>query len=103
MAFFHVGAIAALFFFSWKALAVTVVLYWMCTGWGISLGYHRLHTHRSFVVPRWLEYWFAICGSMTLEGGPISWVAIHRIHHQHSDKPGDPHSPREGAWWAHMG
>ena len=103
MALFHVGAIAALFFFSWKALAVAVVLYWMTTGWGISLGYHRLHTHRSFVVPRWLEYWFAICGSMTLEGGPISWVAIHRIHHQHSDKPGDPHSPRDGGFWSHVG
>ena len=40
---------------------------------------------------------------MTLEGGPISWVATHRIHHQHSDRAGDPHSPREGGWWAHMG
>ncbi|HML16571.1 MAG TPA: fatty acid desaturase [Bryobacteraceae bacterium] len=103
MALFHVGAIAALFFFSWKALAITFALYWMCTGWGISLGYHRLHTHRGFVVPLWLEYWFAICGAMTLEGGPISWVAIHRVHHQYSDKPGDPHSPRDGAWWSHVG
>ncbi|MBV9269187.1 MAG: fatty acid desaturase, partial [Acidobacteriaceae bacterium] len=50
-----------------------------------------------------LEYFFAVCGAMTLEGGPISWVATHRIHHQHSDRHGDPHSPRDGAWWAHMG
>ncbi len=103
MAIFHIGALAALPFFSWKILAITVGLYWICTGWGISLGYHRLHTHRSFVVPQWLEYFFAVCGTMTLEGGPISWVATHRLHHQKSDQPGDPHSPREGAWWAHIG
>jgi fatty-acid desaturase len=100
---FHAGAIAALFFFSWKFLLATIFLYWMCTGLGISLGYHRLHTHRSYVVPTWVEYFFATCGSMTLEGGPISWVGIHRIHHQHADKHGDPHSPREGAIWSHIG
>jgi stearoyl-CoA desaturase (delta-9 desaturase) len=67
------------------------------------MGYHRLHTHRSYKVPLFLEYLFAVCGALTLEGGPIFWVATHRIHHQKSDKPGDPHSPRDGAWWAHMG
>ncbi len=99
----HIGAIAALFMFSWSALAVALVLYWVATGFGISLGYHRLHTHRSYKVPKWLEYFFAICGTLTLEGGPIFWVAVHRIHHQKSDKAGDPHSPRDGAWWAHVG
>jgi stearoyl-CoA desaturase (delta-9 desaturase) len=103
MAIFHIGAVAALFMFNWRAFAVAAFLYWMCIGLGISLGYHRLHTHRSFVVPRPLEYFFAVCGSMTLEGGPISWVATHRIHHQYSDKTGDPHSPHDGGWWAHMG
>ena len=100
---FHVGAIAALFMFSWRNLAVALVLYWMATGLGISLGYHRLHTHRSYKVPLALEYFFAVCGALTLEGGPIFWVATHRIHHQHSDQPGDPHSPHEGGFWAHMG
>ncbi len=100
---FHVGAIAALFMFSWKVLAVTIFLYWMTIGLGISLGYHRLHTHRSFKIPLYLEYFFALCGALTLEGGPIFWVATHRIHHQKSDQPGDPHSPRDGAWWAHVG
>ena len=99
----HVGAVAALFTFTWRNLAAAVFLYWMATGLGISLGYHRLHTHRSYIVPLWLEYFFAVCGTMTLEGGPIFWVATHRIHHQLSDQPGDPHSPREGAWWAHIG
>jgi fatty-acid desaturase len=103
MAILHAGAIAALFFFSWKILAATVVIYWMTTGLGISMGYHRLHTHRSYKVPVGLEYFFAVCGALTLEGGPISWVATHRIHHQNSDLPGDPHSPNEGAWWAHAG
>jgi len=103
MAFLHVGAIAALFFFNWQILAATIFLYWMTTGLGISMGYHRLHTHRSYKVPVGLEYFFAVCGALTLEGGPISWVATHRIHHQNSDLPGDPHSPNEGAWWAHAG
>jgi fatty-acid desaturase len=100
---FHIGAIAALFFFSWQNLAVALFLYWMCTGLGISMGYHRLHTHRSYKVPLLLEYFFAVCGALTLEGGPLFWVGIHRIHHQKSDQPGDPHSPRDGAWWAHCG
>jgi stearoyl-CoA desaturase (delta-9 desaturase) len=103
MTLFHVGAIAALFMFSWRNLAVAVFLYWVATGLGISLGYHRLHTHRSYKAPRLLEYFFAICGSLTLEGGPITWVATHRIHHQKSDHDGDPHSPRDGMWWAHVG
>jgi stearoyl-CoA desaturase (delta-9 desaturase) len=99
----HAGAIGALFMFSWRALFVGIALYWMSVGWGISMGYHRLHTHRSYKIPRWLEYFFAFCGTLSLEGGPIFWVATHRIHHQYSDKPGDPHSPKEGAWWSHIG
>ncbi len=80
-----------------------MLLYWVSVGLGISMGYHRLHTHRSYKLPRALEYFLAFCGTLSLEGGPIFWVATHRIHHQYSDKPGDPHSPREGAWWAHIG
>jgi stearoyl-CoA desaturase (delta-9 desaturase) len=100
---FHIGAIAALFMFSWRNLLISMALYWITVGWGISLGYHRLHTHRSYKVPLWMEYFFAVCGTLTLEGGPIFWVATHRIHHQKSDQAGDPHSPHDGAWWAHMG
>jgi stearoyl-CoA desaturase (delta-9 desaturase) len=100
---FHLGAIAALFMFSWRNLLISMALYWITVGWGISLGYHRLHTHRSYKVPLWMEYFFAVCGSLTLEGGPIFWVATHRIHHQKSDQAGDPHSPHDGAWWAHVG
>jgi stearoyl-CoA desaturase (delta-9 desaturase) len=101
-AIFHVLAVAALFNASWSAVIVAFGLHWVCIGWGIGLGYHRLHTHRSYKVPKWLEYFFAVCGTLTLQGGPIFWTAIHRIHHQYSDEPGDPHSPRDGKWWAHM-
>jgi fatty-acid desaturase len=102
MILLHIGAAAALLVCSWKVLVVAVVLYWITTGLGISLGYHRLHTHRSYKVSVPLEYFLAVCGSLTFEGGPISWVATHRLHHQKSDHAGDPHSPREGAWWSHI-
>jgi fatty-acid desaturase len=103
LALFHIGAVAALFMFSWRNLAIAAILYYVATGLGISMGYHRLHTHRSYKVPLWLEYFFAVCGSLTLEGGPIFWVATHRLHHQFSDLPGDPHSPNDGAFWSHVG
>ena len=103
LVFLHIGALAALFTFSWTNLIAAIVMYYIATGLGISMGYHRLHTHRSYKVPVLLEYFFAFCGALTLEGGPIFWVATHRIHHQNSDQPGDPHSPRDGAWWSHIG
>ncbi len=100
---FHVLAIAAFFTFSWTNFLVALTLHWMAVGFGISLGYHRLHTHRGFKTSRAFEYFLAVCGTMTLEGGPLFWVATHRLHHQLSDQDGDPHSPREGGFWAHMG
>jgi stearoyl-CoA desaturase (delta-9 desaturase) len=103
MVAFHVLAVAAFWFFSWQNLVVALVLHWMAVGFGISLGYHRLHTHRGFKTSKAFEYFLAICGTLTLEGGPIFWVATHRKHHQLSDDVGDPHSPREGGFWAHMG
>ena len=103
MILFHVGAVAALFMFSWTNLLVALVLYWMAVGLGISMGYHRLHTHRGYKTSKAFEYFLAVCGTLTLEGGPIFWVATHRLHHQNSDRAGDPHSPRDGAFWAHIG
>jgi sn-1 stearoyl-lipid 9-desaturase len=103
MMLFHVGALAALFFFSWKAFFVALCLHWMTGSLGIGMGYHRLLTHRGYKTPKWVEYFLTICATLALEGGPIFWVATHRIHHQHSDKEGDPHSPVDGKWWAHMG
>jgi fatty-acid desaturase len=69
---------------------------------GIGMGYHRLLTHRSYKTPKWIKYFLAICGTLALEGGPMFWVATHRIHHQFSDKDGDPHTPRDGKWWSHI-
>ena len=89
--------------FSWKALALGVVLWWVVGSLGIGIGYHRLLTHRGYKCPKWLEYFFTICGTLALQGGPIAWVATHRLHHQNSDKVGDPHSPRDGGYWAHIG
>jgi stearoyl-CoA desaturase (delta-9 desaturase) len=103
LAVLHIGAIAALFNFTWTSFWVAVFLYWLTIGLGISMGYHRLHTHRGYKCPLWLEYFLAVCGSLTLEGGPIFWVSTHRIHHQKSDQHGDPHSPKDGFFWAHMG
>jgi fatty-acid desaturase len=75
----------------------------MAISFGIGMGYHRLLTHRSYKIPKAIEYFLTVCGTLALEGGPITWVGTHRIHHQHADKDGDPHSPRDGGWWAHMG
>ncbi|MGA8677502.1 MAG: fatty acid desaturase [Candidatus Acidiferrales bacterium] len=100
---FHVGAVVALFFFTWHALFVALFLYWVTGGLGLGICYHRLLTHRSYATPKWFEYFLTICGVTALEGGPLLWVAIHRKHHQFADKEGDPHSPRDGKWWAHAG
>ncbi len=103
MAAFHVGAIAALFFFSWTNLAVAVVMYFFAINVGIGMAYHRLLTHRGYKTPKWVEYFVTTCGTLALEGGPIFWVATHRVHHQNSDHEGDPHTPHDGTWWAHAG
>ncbi len=100
---FHLGAVAALFFFSWKAVFVAALIYWMAICLGIGMCYHRLLTHRSYKVPKPVEYFLAICATLALEGGPIFWVATHRVHHQFSDHDGDPHTPQHGGFWAHMG
>src|SRR3984885_14757571 len=103
MGAFHVGAIAALFFFSWKNLAAFVITYFFAINVGIGMAYHRLLTHRGYRTPKWVEYFVTMCGCLALEGGPIFWVATHRVHHQNSDQEGDPHTPHDGPWWAHAG
>ena len=103
MVMFHIGAIAALFFFSWDRLAVTVFLWWVAGSLGVGMAYHRLLTHRGFKTYKWLEYFLTTCATLALEGGPFFWVATHRLHHQNTDVEGDPHSPKDGGFWAHMG
>jgi stearoyl-CoA desaturase (delta-9 desaturase) len=103
MLIFHLGAVAALFMFSWSALAVAVFLWWVAGSLGIGLSYHRQLTHRGFKTSKPVEYFLALCGTLAFEGGPISWVATHRLHHAQTEKDQDPHSPRHGFWWSHMG
>ena len=98
----HAGVLLAPFFFSWSGVVVFAVLA-VLTGFGVTLGYHRLLTHRSFQTPKAVQYFFALMGVLANQGGPIMWVAVHRKHHAFADLDGDPHSPRHGFWWAHMG
>jgi stearoyl-CoA desaturase (delta-9 desaturase) len=97
----------------WQDLVVLAIVYSL-TGAGITVGYHRLFTHRSFKTTRVLRVLFAVLGSMAVEGSVVEWVATHRRHHDFSDQPGDPHSPHaerapgwRGAIWglvhAHVG
>ena len=99
----HLGVLLAPFTFTWTNLAVAVALHALAGGLGICVGYHRLLTHKSFVARRPLAYALATLGALALEGGPVSWVANHRRHHQYSDGPGDPHDSTRGFFWAHMG
>ena len=103
MAAFHAGALLALFFIDAGAIAAAAILYCVAGMLGIGMGYHRLLTHRGYRTFKPVEYFLTWCGTLALEGGPVFWVATHRIHHQHSDHEGDPHTPREGTWWAHDG
>ena len=100
---FHVVALAAFFTFSWQNLLAAAITWWIAGSWGIGLGYHRLLTHRGFKSPRWLERFLATCGSLALQSGPIAWVTTHRIHHAFTETDKDPHSPRNGTYWAHIG
>ena len=79
----------------WYDLAAFAVLY-LVTGFGVTVGFHRYFTHRSFSTTRPVRAMLAIFGSMAIEGPMISWVADHRKHHAFSDREGDPHSPHAG-------
>ncbi|CAJ1326817.1 unnamed protein product [Effrenium voratum] len=99
----HLGACAAPFFFTWKAFGCFCAGYILTGMLGITLSYHRQLSHRAFVTPKWLEYFFAYCGALAVQGPPISWVSSHRHHHGNTDSQDDVHSPRDGFWWSHMG
>ncbi len=112
-----IGLIAVPFFlwgrgFYWADLASLVIMY-VVTSLGITVGYHRLFTHRSFDTFLTVKFFLAVFGSMAVQGPLFKWVATHRSHHQHSDTSNDPHSPRSrgsglsgvvrGVWHAHLG
>jgi stearoyl-CoA desaturase (delta-9 desaturase) len=94
-------------------LAIMAVMY-VLTALGVTVGFHRMLTHRSFLAPKPVEYTFAVLGSMAVQGPVMAWVADHRKHHAHADHEGDPHSPHvghgdgvgsvfRGLWHAHVG
>ena len=103
IAIFHVMAVWALFTFSWTNLGVGLVAWWLAGSLGIGVGFHRQLTHRGFETPDWLKHILAVFGSMALQGSPNDWVTTHRVHHAFCDTDKDPHSPRHGTYWAHMG
>ncbi len=89
--------------FSWSGLVLAVLGHFVFGMLGITIGYHRLLTHSGFRCPKWLEYSLAILGTCNLQDSPARWVAVHRRHHQHSDKQPDPHSPLVSFLWSHVG
>jgi sn-1 stearoyl-lipid 9-desaturase len=101
---FHIGAICAFSpgLFTWQAVGVALLLHWITGGLGITLGWHRLLSHRSFQTPKWLEYFLAFCGTLALQGGIIWWVGLHRHHHLHSDEDVDHHDSKKGFLWSHV-
>ena len=98
--------------FRWSDLALLLGMY-VLTALGITVGFHRLFTHRAFETNRTVQFVFAVLGSMAVQGPLLEWVAFHRRHHQHSDDAEDPHSPHHqgsgvwgvvhGLWHAHLG
>ncbi len=98
----HAFCLLAPFTFTWRGFYTFIVLYCVIGMLGIVIGFHRLLTHRSFKTPKWVEYAFAIIACLSAQRSPIFWVATHRQHHVFSDGEGDPHSPKDGFWWAHV-
>jgi stearoyl-CoA desaturase (delta-9 desaturase) len=99
-----IGTAAAFVFLTVRpfgALEFTLLFaLWLVTGLGVTVGYHRLFTHRAFKAAPWVAGLLAIVGSMAGQGAVVSWAALHRRHHECSDREGDPHSPNlSGAGW----
>ena len=91
----HLGCLAAPFYFSWSAVGVCFFLGFVSCCLGITLGWHRLLTHRSFQTFKPIEYLLTLTGCIAWQNGPIEWVGTHRLHHAHTDEHKDPHSPRD--------
>jgi stearoyl-CoA desaturase (delta-9 desaturase) len=109
-----VGVIAAIVLLWNRAVDLTdiaiLAVCYLVTAVGVTVGFHRLLTHRAFATYPWLEHTFAVMGSLSVQGSVMDWVADHRKHHAHTDVEGDPHSPHvghgsglAGLWHAHTG
>ncbi|XP_071715085.1 palmitoyl-monogalactosyldiacylglycerol delta-7 desaturase, chloroplastic-like [Rutidosis leptorrhynchoides] len=98
----HVLCVYAPFTLTWDALKLAVGLNLVSGLLGVNLSYHRHLAHKSFKIPKWLEYTFAYCGVHSLQGNPIDWVRTHRYHHQYTDSERDPHTRMKGFWYSHV-
>jgi len=101
LAIAHVLAVVGLLNFTWDGLLAFLILY-VVTGMGITFGFHRLFTHRSFKVPKFLEVLAALAGTLAMQGNLLRWVAHHRMHHAFSDEGADPHNASRGFWYSHI-
>jgi stearoyl-CoA desaturase (delta-9 desaturase) len=100
----HAVALGALlpYAFVWWGVPLVLLGNFVFGSLGINLGFHRMLTHKAVAFPRMLERLWVLCGVCCLEGSPLWWACVHRIHHQHSDAHADPHSPKESFFWGHM-
>lgn len=100
----HVAAVTALVLggsaLDWTVLLVGHIL---TAGVGLTLGFHRMLSHRAIDLAPPLDRIAAFLGVLSFQGGPLRWVALHRAHHKRGDGPGDPHSAKRGFWWSHIG
>ena len=102
--FVHLGALIGPFFYTTPGAIATCLALYVLTGlFGITLGYHRLLTHRTFKAPRWVERTLGTLGMLAMQRGPLDWVAHHRMHHAGVDTDKDPHNARRGFFWSHIG
>jgi stearoyl-CoA desaturase (delta-9 desaturase) len=99
----HVACLAAFFTgVTWSALAVCLALFWLRM-FGVTAGYHRYFSHRSYKTGRAFQFFLALIGTLAVQKGVLWWAANHRQHHKYSDQDEDVHSPKRGFWWSHVG
>lgn len=102
MAVVHGLALCALPFFTVPNLIALLVMYFVTACLGVTLGLHRMASHKSFKAPKWLERILITCGALAAQGGPLEWVGLHRHHHLYSDQSVDHHDSHRGFWWSHF-
>ena len=98
----HILVLFAPFTYRRLELFLSVLMTYVILQFGLVLGYHRLLSHRCFATYTWLKHSLSLLGTLAMQDGPISWVAIHRTHHRIAEQPFDPHSPKHGLLWAHF-
>jgi stearoyl-CoA desaturase (delta-9 desaturase) len=100
----HAAALLAFlpYYFSWPGVILCVVMIWATASLGVSMTFHRLLSHKSWQPVPWLRHVLLFCASVSLQSGPITWSATHRLHHRESDHEDDPHSPLVSFMWSHL-